>query len=542
MRTYGIFLAYSPNVRLRSEGLGRYLGAFIDAAVATDDVRLVIAAPSWLRKPLLEFFKEQQIPADKIAFAGPSKEPLLLRAMSWLDTRRKVIGSGRRAYARLISRAKNLRHMLRRPGSLAAGIRSFYGLIGFGILLALVGVAILPFLLLARIIIILARSVRWVTFRALRLGKRVVSARLPSKILNPDALLIRRLYNLMLEREIELVIKAANEARDVRAWYTSSAIWPSFNLLKAPKLACFPDLVFMGFPVGFAEPSYGALYYQDKTLKTVADGEHFVTYSRHVKDTVLVEQLAVPEHKVHVVPHAPQNLSHRVNISHTVDNEAISRAFCRGQVLNALGRAIGPTRGQRFTAVEFPFLFYASQFRPSKNVITLLRAYEHLLRRRLIGHKLVLTGNGDFPPVRDFVLERRLERDVLFVNNLTETQLASCYKLADLAVNPSLSEGGMPFTYTEAISVGTPVVMGDIEVTREILVDERVRALTLFDPYDWKAMADKIEWALSNRTELYAEQRRFYDDVLAKRTWRDVVAEHLAIMDDIARAPKGISQ
>ncbi|MCA0002003.1 MULTISPECIES: glycosyltransferase [unclassified Mesorhizobium] len=107
------------------------------------------------------------------------------------------------------------------------------------------------------------------------------------------------------------------------------------------------------------------------------------------------------------------------------------------------------------------------------------------------------------------------------------------YKCADLAVNPSLSEGGMPFTITEALSVGTTVVMGDIEVTREIVVDPALRESTLFAPYDWKAMADKIEWALQNRDALYAQQRQFFD-VLAKRTWKDVVKEHIRILDVIA--------
>jgi glycosyltransferase involved in cell wall biosynthesis len=140
------------------------------------------------------------------------------------------------------------------------------------------------------------------------------------------------------------------------------------------------------------------------------------------------------------------------------------------------------------------------------------------------------------PGIKSFISEHKLEYDVICMHGLTEAELAACYNLADLAVNPSLSEGGMPFTFTEALSVGTPVVMGDIKVTREIIVDPELRDATLFDPYDWRAMADKIEWALANRDELYAKQRKFYDDVLSKRTWDDVVDEHIAIMDELAVA------
>jgi len=57
---------------------------------------------------------------------------------------------------------------------------------------------------------------------------------------------------------------------------------------------------------------------------------------------------------------------------------------------------------------------------------------------------------------------------------LVEFRIAACYKLADLAVNPSLSEGGFPFTFTEALSVGTPVVMARIPVTEEIIPGQHI--------------------------------------------------------------------
>ena len=40
-----------------------------------------------------------------------------------------------------------------------------------------------------------------------------------------------------------------------------------------------------------------------------------------------------------------------------------------------------------------------------------------------------------------------------------------------------------------------------------------------FDPYDWRSMADRIEWALDNRAALFARQHAFYESVLAKRSW-----------------------
>ncbi|MFP5435335.1 MAG: glycosyltransferase, partial [Alphaproteobacteria bacterium] len=103
----------------------------------------------------------------------------------------------------------------------------------------------------------------------------------------------------------------------------------------------------------------------------------------------------------------------------------------------------------------------------------------------------------------------------------------------DIAVNPTLSEGGCPFTFTEALSVGTPVVMSRIPVAQEILSDEKLSRLTFFDPYSWKDCANRIEWAVHNRQKLLEVQKVAYQ-ALSGRTWSDVVREHVDVLEKIA--------
>jgi len=163
-----------------------------------------------------------------------------------------------------------------------------------------------------------------------------------------------------------------------------------------------------------------------------------------------------------------------------------------------------------------------------------LRAYSCLLKERYLGHKLILTGNpSDMPEIDDFIREHNLANDALCLHGLTTPELAACYSLAELAVNPSLSEGGCPFTFGESLSVGTPVVMSRIAVTEEIIKDEELQSMMLFDPYDWRSMANRIEWALGNRATLLRRQLVVFDSVAA-RTWDDVVAEHIDILNKIA--------
>ncbi len=180
------------------------------------------------------------------------------------------------------------------------------------------------------------------------------------------------------------------------------------------------------------------------------------------------------------------------------------------------------------------FLFYPAQFRPNKNVLTLLRAYEHLVRERFLPHKLILTGDpATSPAVREFLQDRHLTKEVLCLHALSAPQLAACYALADLSVNPSLSEGGCPFTFSEAVSVNTPVVMARIPVTEEVITDPVLQAMMLFDAYDWRDAATRIEWALENREALLNAQREFYAH-LRQRTWSHVVSDYVAVLDRLA--------
>ena len=85
-------------------------------------------------------------------------------------------------------------------------------------------------------------------------------------------------------------------------------------------------------------------------------------------------------------------------------------------------------------------------------------------------------------------------------------------------------------------------MMARIPATEEILVEPELAEATLFDGYQWRNIADKIEWALANREKLHALQKKFYDDVISKRTWSMVISEHIAILDRIASSSASAEQ
>ena len=75
--------------------------------------------------------------------------------------------------------------------------------------------------------------------------------------------------------------------------------------------------------------------------------------------------------------------------------------------------------------------------------------------------------------------------------------------------------------------------MARIHVTEEIITDPELQKSMLFDPYDWKDMAEKIEWGLNNKEALLAIQKPFYNQ-LVQRTWDDVVNDYIKILDQIS--------
>lgn len=537
MKKYGIYLAYPPTVDLRHEGLGRYLAEFLKGAQEREDVRFVIACPSWMQDGLLKLFESAGVYAEHIDILTPRKKPLLLSA----HQRYLAFKYRSRQPSRWLSLVNALKETastwIRYLEKRLVSTRSIFTIV-------MLGIVVLPFItiqMIGQVLLAIRALIRFVVRQTLSkiAGISILRryrAHLSKLITQPkENTIATRLYRLMEESEAALVCAMIGTRKDISAWFSPTAFWPHFNQIPTPRLMCLPDVVLSQFPVGFSQVGGNRFLENFKQVeKSIKGGEYFVTYSQDVKWRTLVERYHIDPELITVVAHGANRLDDLVVVSGFSDNDAATNALCRSLFRRSLLKAVNNEYASIFNGDDTRFIFYASQFRPNKNVLSLLKAYEYLLRRRYISYKLVLTGNPNvLPEVGAFIKEHHLENDVLCLHGLTVQELAACYRLADLAVNPSLSEGGFPFTFTEALSLGTPVAMARIPVTEEILNDPIVQQNTLFDPYDWKDMADRIEWALQNRSELLEIQRPLYDQ-LAQRSWRRVVDEYIAILDRIA--------
>ncbi len=542
VKKYGIYLAYPPTVDLNAQGLSRYLAEFLRAAQSRTDVKFVVVCPSWMRSNLCQSLQAFGVLLDRIEIVTPQRQPWAYQAYQASANWRKKQIPKPSSSTRLIMRLKQLvRACLTPIGRWLISARSLRALILF----AMLGLLLLPLLLLSLALwlgLTIGRRLLTPPFRLFQgLSYKLKHILQKQEILQSKSffnLLLIQSYRLMEEGEFALLQSLINQQTDVLAWYCPTAFWPQFNQIKAPRLMCVPDVVTYHFPVGFS--AIGG----DRTLDGLRQIEQsirgcsaFVTYSEDVKWRTLVDRHQVNPAQVTVIPHGPNRLDDLITISGFSDNAAATRSFCRTLLYSALGKQRCINTSSKIELYpDFRFIFYASQFRPNKNMLLLLKSYEYLQRQLHFPHKLILTGHpqhlGD---TAAYIEKHHLQEDVLCLNGLSAQELAACYHLADLAINPSLSEGGCPFTFAEAMSVGTPTVMAKIPVTEEIIVDPELQAVMLFDPYDWRSTAERIAWALNHTDKLLHLQQPLYEK-LTKRTWETVVDEHITLLDQLANA------
>jgi glycosyltransferase involved in cell wall biosynthesis len=539
IKHYGIYLAYPPTVDLRHEGLGRHLAAFLKGASEREDIRFIVVCPSWSKTSIEQLCVAENIPRNSFDIVCPRGYNILLRIYEIYKKHEKNL-KNRKGFLNIDLKTKflNIETKIKHKISSSNGI----------ILVSLHTIFLVLFILLKSTGISLQLLIR--TYKKLQskfLDKyfakfQIILKKIKTIFLRPkDSFFIFNLFWALQKIEVALMLKLINRMQHIKAWYSPTAFWPEFNEIKAPKLMCVPDVVLIDFPIGFSIKGGDPYLETFKAVESaIKQGDHYVTYSDYIKNHTLIDKYGSDPDKIHVIPHAPNNLLPWIDIkgyetskaSYKYSLSLLTRALVKCSNYKYASNFKNLSRGNKDKPLKF--LFYASQFRPSKNILSLLRAYHYLLRSRYISHKLILTGkSGACKEIDRFLIEHNLCKDVLLLSSLSMSELAACYHLADLVINPSLSEGGFPFTFTEALSVNTPVIMANIAVTIEIITDSSMQEMMLFDPYDWHHLAAKTEWALNHREELLTAQIPIYKKLL-QRNWTSVVNDYISVLDKLS--------
>ncbi|HHL2498634.1 TPA: glycosyltransferase [Yersinia enterocolitica] len=529
MRHFGIFLGYSPEQKIRKEGLGRLLAFIINGATSLDDVKLTIACPFWFKSNLLELLDEHDIDPSEIRIITTKALPIGLKLRYSLkafvdyllpkkkqktkNLKAKLCQKALTIFSEVISNSSAL-------GYLFAIVVGIVLLIGFILTLPLIFVFLILF------------SLKGIFIRRLGFNKILFKLKnilfLPLHNIKNNRLAIA-LHETMRRKELNRLIDAINIEPEIKAWLIPTLFWPEVENIKARKVIVAPDIVMYDFPLYFSDEMSSLSLKRLERSISVAD--RFITYSEYVRDSHLIMRNGVNYQDVSVIGHGRVDMSNYLTIQGKKQNKSIENEVAKEILIKFRDSSLG--FNPHWSSVEFDkinYIFYSSQLRGYKNIKILLKLLTILNFGKNINIKLIVTSDlyKDSDMV-SYIINNKLQSKVLSAYDIPSEVLAAFNALATLSVTPTLFEGGFPFTFCEAFSVGTPSIMSDIPVVREkiALISTELQKRMLFDPYDINDLVDKVLWALEHRNTLFEMQKDLYESY---PTWAQVAHQYINVL------------
>jgi glycosyltransferase involved in cell wall biosynthesis len=274
-------------------------------------------------------------------------------------------------------------------------------------------------------------------------------------------------------------------------------------LSRIPAINQVLDLMYLVFPSYLRELGIlGRIYYATIGRACAHKAINIITDSEHAKRDI-VRLWGIKPDKIAVIP-----LGLADRYSPVKDKERFAQVI------------------KKFALPE-RYLLYLGNFKPHKNVVSLVRAFA-MIKEEIKDLKLVLAGPLDShgENLRRQVKDLGLDKDVVFTGMIREDDLPEVIlSLADIFVFPSLYEGfGIP--PLEAMACGTPVVTSNLTAIPEVVGE----AGLLVNPLNIDELARAILSLLNNRDlhGRYAEMglaraKQFHSEQTAGRLYRHII-------------------
>jgi glycosyltransferase involved in cell wall biosynthesis len=204
---------------------------------------------------------------------------------------------------------------------------------------------------------------------------------------------------------------------------------------------------------------------------------------------------------------AVRKAAHIITVSETSKRMIVEQLRVRPSKITVIHNSARPVFAPRepfearrclaaLTGIAGNCLLYVGNFKPHKNLSTLLRAIALLrLGRRWVDHRLLLVGGTDreYGPVLREIGALGLTQVVKRVSSVADDDLARLYSAADALIMPSRCEGfGLPVL--EAMASGTPVICARASALAEVASD----AAHFFEASSAEALAAAIDALLSS--------------------------------------------
>lgn len=143
----------------------------------------------------------------------------------------------------------------------------------------------------------------------------------------------------------------------------------------------------------------------------------------------------------------------------------------------------------RRLGLDDDFLLFVGTIEPRKNLLTLLRAFENVLKKTSLRPQLVIAGEEGWltGELFDYLKARDFGDRLRWTGYVSDADLCALYSACRVFVYPSIYEGfGLP--PLEAMACGAPVISSRIPSIAEVLGD----AARLVSPLDADALGQSI--------------------------------------------------
>jgi len=184
---------------------------------------------------------------------------------------------------------------------------------------------------------------------------------------------------------------------------------------------------------------------------------------------------------------------------------------------------------QKKHSISIPFFFYAGSLSPRKNMLNVLRAFNHIKHK--IPHNIYYTGGYSWRDneVLQYIKENDLHARVIKLGFVPDEDLIALYNLADCYLYPSLYEGfGLPIL--EAQACGCPVITSTVSSCPEVAGDCAI----FVDPTNVAEIASAMIEITANK-RMKKKIMRFGLENVKKYSWEQCASEILSMFERLYR-------
>ena len=175
--------------------------------------------------------------------------------------------------------------------------------------------------------------------------------------------------------------------------------------------------------------------------------------------------------------------------------------------------------------IDEEFILYVGTIEPRKNLVTLVKAFEEVLRSTSLRPQLVIAGKKGWltDELFAYIDSAKLGDRICLTGYVSDAELRALYSACRVMVYPALYEGaGLPTL--EAMACGAPVITTNTPAISEMVGDNA----RLFSPADFRTLAKHIVELLTTPAARDSLSRSGIDHA-ARFSWERAARETLEV-------------